>query len=311
MNCKIFFFGLFGIFPLIYGISDQVFVAQASEANLETWATSCQELKQSLSQEPILNLTYQEPPTNLAIQSSWELDWFGQRIPIPSVTYSEVLVIKSKENDSYTVSIKGEINSKRVKLLLGRQIDVEPIDDIFATFSAKESTTIISPEGKELTKKLFGGPIEISQLTDLGYRHTPADLTCERERWQTEIPISIALILKNIGMENNAKAVYQIDRGQAIETQQKTENIWIVQWDEGQFFSNFQLWTPKDSIYSVLGLGVGKKNWQTVSERPLWLKALETALANPKPSNWKNLQIELKKAGMSQKSLDLIAAIAS
>jgi hypothetical protein len=283
--------------------------ATAHEFDQANWPARCQALKQEFSQQPQLSLTYQPRPEKVNIQSSWSLNWFEQRVPIPAISYSDVSILKTSDQ-SYVVLMVGQIQGQPVKILLGRHEDTPAMEDVFATESdPSNETETISEQGKALTQQLFGGAVEISKITDLGYRHTPAALSCAGERWQEEAPIAIALILKGVGIEEQASAVYEMERGQVIQSQRDEQDLWVARWDEGDFISDVTWRLPKVHTYGVMGLGVGQENWQAAPSQPQWLTALETALAQPDRNNWQSLAAALKQAGMSEKSVKSVQVI--
>jgi hypothetical protein len=303
MNCKKFLFSFLSAFSLASTIGSPVLEAQISPTGFEraVWQGRCRELKRSLSQQPELNLTYQARPAKIAIQSSWQILWFGKRVPIPAANYSEAIVTGSLQERS--VVMKGKLNGKLVRVILSRHTDTI-IDDVFAT--AADSST---KDGKAITNQLFGSAVKLSQLQDLGFRYTPADLSCAAARWQKEVPVAIALILKGVASPNStASAVYEIDRGQATLSQLPDADSWQAGWTDGTFLSQVYLQLPKAHPYGDLGLGVGRADWQVAQGQPKWLNALETAIAKPERGNWQALAIALKQAGMSEKSVKSVQA---
>jgi hypothetical protein len=307
MTCKTLFYSLLAAFGLTSAITCTTSPANASSARVGfsrvAWQERCQELKRSFAQQPELNLTYQSLPAKVAVQSSWQLLWLGKRVPIPVANYSQVIVNGSHQDRS--VIMTGTHNGKLVRIVLSRHVDA-PIEDIFAT--AEQGA---SDEGKAITKQLFGGSVRLSKLWDLGFRHTPANLSCSTARWQQEVPIAIALTLKGVGLPQGSDlAVYAIGRGQANFSITSDTEVWRVDWVEGTSGGQVYMRLPKGHAYGQLGLGVEQKAWQVAQGQPRWLNALETAIANPERSNWLALATELKRAGMSAKSVKSVEAIA-
>lgn len=291
-------------FGLASAIATPVLQARTTSTGFEraVWQGRCRELKRSLSQQPELNLTYQARPAKVVIQSSWQMLWFGTRVPIPAVNYSEVVVTGSPQER--VVFMIGKLNGKLVRVILDRNADAL-VDDVFATVENSSSK-----DGKAITNQLFGGAVKLSQLRDLGLRHTPADLSCVAARWQKEVPIALSLILKGVASPNSkASAVYEIDRGQASLSHLTDSDSWQADWTDGIFLSQVHLRLPKAHSYGDLGLGVGRTDWQVAKNPPKWLNALETAIAKPERANWQALTAAMKQAGMSEKSIKSVQEI--
>jgi hypothetical protein len=116
--------------------------------------------------------------------------------------------------------------------------------------------------------------------------------------------------LKGVASPNSrASDVYEIDRGHASLSHLPDADSWQADWTDGTFLSQVYLQLPKTHPYGDLGLGVGRADWQVAKDQPKWLNALETAIAKPEPSNWHALAMQLKQAGMSEKSVKSVQAI--
>ena len=246
-------------------------------------------------------------PSN--VTRSWAINWFGDRLPIPTMNYSEVLVGQSGEGQ-YVFSLKGNLKGQPVKILIGRSLSSAPMEDVFAGQNPdggnQESG---SSWGKALTQTLFGGPVKNSDLVDLGYRHTPADLSCAPQNWQKEMPIQMGLVLKAIPIPGGeTKAIYEIDRGVVMQNVQDSQETWRAQWDADGFSSDAIIRLPPGHPYGPLGLAVGQP--QAAPNPPQWLGALEIALAKPERQNWLALVAALKQAGMPEKNVKAVQTIA-
>jgi hypothetical protein len=282
--------------------------AQVSKVNsyANDWPVRCQKLKKELAKDPLVNVIYQPRPKSSNIQSSWELTWFGKRIPIPAIQYSDVFVTYDGPHNRL-VSLRGTLNGQKVSVLLGVHPESAPIDDIVSgstTVSLEGAAAPSTPAGQALTKQLFGGPIYISELMATGYNHKVADLTCRKNRWKKEIPIGIALSLK---AGDGIEAAYRLDRG--FVTTHSEDRYWRAFWSNRVAFADAHIKLPEGQTYGKLGLGIGQSNWQAAKDSPKWLVALETALEKPEKDNWQALAKALKEAKVSDKSIETVQKI--
>lgn len=275
-----------------------------SGLSLDTWPKRCRALKLGLSiesatnntLESVINNTFQPRPDNIAINASWKLNWFEQQVPIPATDYAEVR-ISDHGDDEYSLMLLNK--SKTVFIILGQQPN-----DIFTLSSESESA---SPEEIALLKKQFGGRVSFGKMMNLGYRHTLDDLTCTEARAEQESLIAIALTLKGIGYGSTA-TVYDLNSGVGAlhHFPNDSKDQWMFQVDDGKYDLEVFLKLPKEHPHGDLGLFIGREDWQAAQGVPLWLTQLETAFANPSRKNWQALQIALREANMSSKSLQMI-----
>lgn len=272
----------------------------------DAWPQKCQQLKQTLAQEPGINLTYQPQSETVAIPSSWQLNWFGRPVPIPAIEYADVVVMQGKSD--YVLLLTGKGDHENTKVLLGRFPNFEPMVNIFAALSVSgKDTAQTSPAGIALTNQLFGGPVDSGELFDLGYRHTLDDLTCSRKGWQQEVPIAISLMMKEISTPaGTPKVAYDMKPGILTLSREQTGDKWWSQWQDGDYYADMLLHLPKGHEHGELGLAMGQGNWPIAKDTPQWLTRLEIAIADPNRSNWQALATALKAAEMSDKSVQKI-----
>ncbi|MGR3276178.1 hypothetical protein ACSYAD_13805 [Acaryochloris marina NIES-2412] len=272
--------------------------------NQAIWPQHCQKLRQELSQQPGGKITYQPLPKDRASQPSWKLNWYGRQIPIPAIQYTDVLVIRDKDDSS--VLLKGQIADQTASVVLSRSPKIEPMVDIFAEI-ADSGTAQNSSEGIALTQKLFGGPVSVEQLSDLGYRHTLADITCDKANWQEEVPIALALIIKDIAAPiGPSTSAYNLNPGILLASQSESKDKWWSKWHDEQYDVEVILTLPKDHQQGNLGFALGKADGPVAPNVPVWLGQLETAIANPTQQNWQALRIAFKQAKISDKSIQKI-----
>jgi hypothetical protein len=273
------------------------------------WPKQCQALKQTLSQQPELNLVYQPRPATVKVPSSWAINWVGQRVPIPAIAYGEVIVFQSSDHSSHAF-LKGTLKGQPVKVVLGSAVQIAPMEDVSAMADWNSGQAVVSEQGKAMTKQLFGGPVKNSDLIDLGYRHTPADLRCGAQNWQTDLPMAMALSLKGIAQPNSPTAVYELARGQVGHSPKEQQDVWTAQWNPEGLTAEATLQLPKGHDYGPIWLAIGQSDWQAAPNPPQWLGALETAVAKPERPNWLALAAALKQAGMSEKSVKAAQVLA-
>lgn len=276
--------------------------------DLETWSSRCEQLKKDLAKEQAINVIYQPRPAKNDIKPSWELNWNGQRAPIPAIQYSEVFVTHTSL-ENRIVLLNGSVNGQEVRVLLGSQPSLAPIVDIFSAFEVAQTEPQSTPEGQALTTKLFGGPVTENQLGIKAYDHKLADLTCKKDQWEKEVPIAMALTLKPVAEIYPPKAVYRFDGGYITQFQDATQEIWTARWSDQRRLSDVMFQLPKGQRYGKLALGMNQSNWQAAPNPPKWLNALETALKKPEKRNWQALAQAMRAAKMSKKSIDSVQRI--
>ncbi|ABW31327.1 hypothetical protein [Acaryochloris marina] len=273
----------------------------------ENWPQRCQQVKKELSQQPAAKITYAPLPKDIAIQSSWKLNWLERQIPVPAMQYTDVFVLQ--DQDHHTILFIGQIEGENAQVMLGKSPKIEPLVDIFADIADADKTEN-SPEGTALTQKLFGGPVSMEKLTDLGYRHTLADLTCNQANWQKEVPIALALIFKGIATSIGPNtSAYDLNQGVLLGSKSESQDKWWFQWNGEQQYMYVMLTLPNGHQHGDLGFALGQKDWPVAPNAPVWLGQLETAISNPTRQNWQTLQLALKKAKMSEKSIEKIEAL--
>ena len=275
--------------------------------NQSIWPQRCQKLKEELSQQPGVNVTYQPLPKDIVRQPSWKLTWYGRQIPLPAIQYTDVLVIQNKDNS--LLLLEGQIAGQTASIALSRFPKAEPLADIFTEYVGPGKAQT-SSDGIALTQKLFGGPVSLEQLSAIGYRHTLADVTCDEAKWQEEVPIAIALIIKGIAIPIGPKtSAYNLNPGVLIAGQSESKGQWWSQWHDEKYDTDLKLTLPEGHQQGNLGFALGQTDWPVAPNAPVWLGQLEAAIANPTRQNWQALQVALKKAKMSDKSIQKIEAL--
>ena len=268
-----------------------------------TGPARCQILKKHYSKQPGSDIIYQAQPEQINILTSWEIDWFGQRIPIPKADYSEVVVTRDQQN--YLVYLRGQHNKQKLDILLTQT--QEPQED-FSGPLLEANLVESSSESQDLMEQIFGEPISVTKLVDLGYRHTPEALSCTYDRLDQDLAISVILVLKEV-WNSNVMAAYEMEQGFITRNGQPDGESWSARWDDGAFVSEARLNLPEQHKQGELGLGIGQKDWHAAPDPPEWLTTLASALHSPTPDHWQALAAQLKQANMSTRSLETIQKI--
>jgi hypothetical protein len=267
------------------------------------WPGRCEILRRNLLAELSAGVTLAPRPRRGSSVPYWVLAVEGLSIPISPVPYRDIRITPSPSAGGLpTVVLVGEEPPNAV--FLASMLPPPPYEDIFAL--AGEGPT---PEGKAVTKHLFGGPVTHGRLLEIGYAGRPADLTCSGERWETEVPLAVALILKSAG--GGLTAVYdRIDTRRGWVTR-VVENDGAVQWQAtlpgaGQWIL-VSIHAAADGPFRDAGLDIGRADVPRAAGRPIWLAALAAVLDDPANGKlWGVLADALEGAGFPPASVERI-----
>ncbi|MBE9029087.1 hypothetical protein IQ266_04840 [filamentous cyanobacterium LEGE 11480] len=296
---------------LITGCDNQVADTKYSIEDFRpaNWPRTCQQIKQVLEKSPGDRIIYQNRPQNHNIQSSWEFNWLGERLPIPALQYQHVAVSSSQkvngdsDKNAYSVKLSGELKGKTVLVSIERgNVLTQPMDDVF---SAVVDGVKPSEEGKTLTKQFFGGPVTMVHLMSQSYNYQSSDFTCNRSQWEKEVPIAIRLGGKSSRNDTNDNdiAAYKLDQGLVSLSNRNNNERWRSLWEDKNMYNSVILELPTGHNYGKIGLGVKQSNWKSAPDSPKWLNTLATALKHPKPSNWEALAQDFEAAKLSEESI--------
>lgn len=282
---------------------------------LNDWPVRCQQLKQELAQVPGMDVRFTPMPEPDPMISTWSLDLFGLSIPLPAVEYQAVFVYRNPADSPPNIILLGQHRSSNdVQVTINHLPMDDRYEDLFAAAPVSGSP-VASEAGREWTTRLFGGPVTHAGLVLLGFQHDPAELTCELERWETEIPISIGLIVKSVGSPAALRAVHPtpaeppgwITRSQAGEA---------TRWDltvpspgQGLMVS---ISVPTDSPLGEIGHLYFLQGAPQHPERPAWIDLLVGAIAADRDaSRWNDLADALHTEGMSSASVERTRSMAT
>jgi len=268
------------------------------------WPGRCEILRRNLLADPSAGVTLTPRPQRGYSIPFWVLAVDGLSIPISPVRYRDIRVTPSPFAGGLpTVVLVGAEPPNAV--FLASLLPPPPYEDIFAL--AGEGPT---PEGRTLTKHLFGGPVSHDRLLEIGYTGRPGDLTCSGEHWETEVPLAVALILKSAG--GGLTAVYDgIDSRRGWVTRTEKESGDAVQWQAmlpgaGQWIL-VSIQAAADGPFRDAGLDIGRADVPRATGRPIWLAPLAAVLDDPANGKlWGVLADALEGAGFPPASVERI-----
>ncbi len=285
-------------------------IAQTSEIPeliAEGW--ECESLRDSLENEPAANLVYSDRPPVPSDLSVWKFDRGGVTVPVPAVAYTDVLVVRPQPETPVLVYFFKEAEDDSIRTIIGQYPKEEPIVDLFSPDSEP------TDEGRALTEQLFGGPVALETLIDLGYEHRPDDLTCEDDRWQTEVPVGLGLILSSLGAPGGEpQAVYRQDSGGwLIKSEQDNWVAWQASILRSDSYIDISTILPASHPAANLGLAIDHSSLASVTEaadRPQWLDVLETAIAEDTEASWEAFASAIEAAQLSDRSVESAREVA-
>ena len=274
--------------------------------DLEQWQSSCLELKESMKDNRSVYVTFAEYPEEALDVVAWLLKWDDIDVPVPATEYRTVIVNRAQSDSSILEFI---MIAKDGTTLLGlvHSADISaPMEDVFAMASIGGVTT--TSGGIEATNELFGGPVSLVDLIELGYHHSPDSLSCKPDQWRREMPIGVALTLKVIEGPTDLDAVYnrvgphrgwleigKRKRGTTVRATVVPPNALVRE-------AYFDFPDPRDEFGFAIGLGPGK----IAPDAPEWLGALNTAIAEGTPDAFKALEDSMRRAGLDEASVDSV-----
>ncbi len=278
----------------------------AQALTFQGWPQKCQEIKQELGDNQVVNVTYQSSLAVSSLNQVWALNYQGKRIPIPTIGYQDLVVSGSPEDRFF--ALIGQLKGQRVLIAFSQMPNSIPGEgtevnsEMSNLFGARETEMV-------MMQRLFGPDVRLFDVIKFGWEHQLSDLKCQATTAEADAPIAMALILKSVASPsvNETAVAYAFPQGQAMETKTETEQIWLSEWVTNNTVINqvtFRL--PKNQDFGTLGLGPNDPNWIAAANAPVWLSTLETALNSPSPETWQALLAAMKTANFSPKSLESI-----
>lgn len=330
--------------------------------DLNDWPRHCRKLRRSLPK----NVVYDPRPGQPFVAPAWKLKWQGTTLAIPAVNYQELTVVRQSNGEFFLAlqaqaarppqtsppqtspsaighsTVSNSDMASDVTVVLSRSAVQKPIQDVrvaSTVFNDMASDNLGQQplqgrrnlrQGQLLTQRLFDGPVSEDEILELAYRHQSRDLSCDLAAWEDELPIAIALDMRQeeaktvvaayprVGQQ--AGRVLRHRRG-AVTGKERRNNTtanrteWQIQLgDSSQNRSEVWISLPEGHISSNVGLGMGQDNWWEAKDRPAWLDTLEAALQTTLATQtsmetqasetvWQTLATEIQQAGFSQNSV--------
>lgn len=268
-----------------------------------SWPGRCEILRGNLLQEPAAGVVLSPRPERFESGPFWVLAVDGVSIPVPPVRYRDIRVLPSPFPGGLpTVVLAGEEPPSAVAVMSMRP--PEPYEDVFALAGERPTD-----EGRALTKRLFGGPLTHGRLLEIGYAGRAEDLTCRPERWETEIPLAVALILKTVG--GGLEDVFAGVGSRRGWVTREAESRGVVRWQatlpgDAQWVQ-VSIRAAADGPFRDAGLAVGQADTVRAAGRPPWLSALAAVLDDPSNGTlWSILADTLARAGFPGPSVERI-----
>jgi hypothetical protein len=176
--------------------------ASAQDGPPPNWESECNAMRSS--DDPGYAVTYGELP-GAEPATAWAFTYRGVRVALPVAAYDRASVTRGPNGWEATLH-----DSASHVLAMFLTIPDPPMADVWAS-AGVGGEVFPTAEGEVLTTTLFGGPVTLARLIDLGYQHTPRDLTCAPEAWRTELAAWLVLVLKAVATP--AGEVYRAPSG--------------------------------------------------------------------------------------------------
>jgi hypothetical protein len=264
------------------------------------WPGRCETIRGDLLAEPSARVTVAPRPAGSGSTPYWVIVVDGLPAPVPPLRYRDVLVAPSPFPGGIpTVVLAGEDGSTAVTI--SSLAAPAAYEDLFAMVG--EGPT---PEGRALTRRLFGGPVAHERLLEAGYAGRPEDLTCRPEHWEREIPLAVALILK--ASEGGLEAAYEGiggRRGWVTRSAGRGNTVlWQATLPGAERWIILGVRVNADGPFRDAGLAFGRPDMVRAAGRPVWLAPLAAVLDDPRNGElWKVLAEALEAAGFPEESV--------
>lgn len=294
--------GLFAFFTAIFFCSPHL--SNSTEIQ-STWEVRCKELKSKHLANPRVDVLFSQPPELVEIKDVWTLKWEDIDILVPAGIKMTDVFISMGYSSACEILL---IADNGMKILAGVLPDLST-DDIFKRLDFENDTIEPPPDGRSLTRQIYGGPVRISKISMFGFAITPENLICHDKNDIEEAEISIALILKNIESPGKLMSAHKNVGAYKgwIEKQRSNkqfEYILNIIPDSGkELLHQVSYIIPDESVYKDLPFQVGTMDKQKIKKPPEWLDALNRALQNKTEYTWKEYAKTAQKKGISKKSI--------
>ncbi|NPU86479.1 MAG: hypothetical protein HPY65_18535 [Syntrophaceae bacterium] len=272
------------------------------------WPGRCETVRRSLLKEPSAGVVVTPRPDRSYSIPYWVIVVDGVPIPIPPVRYRDIHITPASFSGGLpTVILVGA--EPPTAVTLASISPPAPYEDIFA-LAGEEPTK----EGRVLTMRLFGGPVAHDRLMEIGFAGRPADLTCRPDRWEKEIALASALVLKTVG--NPLEAVHEGIAGRrgwvTLSAGADRTNLWQTTLPGTGRWILIDIRAAAGGPFQDVGLAVGRADMVRAMGRPPWLAALAAVLDDPENGKLREVLADaLEKAQFTPESVERVRSPAT
>ena len=261
---------------------------------------SCEGFKEEILGKG-LHEVYREKPVLLAEKPSLCLAWHGIDLLLP-LSDVESVYVTTRRRGGYEVILKTWDGF----CLTAFSMDNTIFKDIYGS-STLGGSVETSPGGEAATNRLFGGPVSLLDLLMMMYDHTPDEITCCKENRDSDIAISIFMILKDCGPYTHVAAYKGVGKGKGLILESKGARGHVYELnmpdESGTQILQVTYGFPTDSGSEDLPFRVGHVKKRLCEASPLWLTALNRAIASSSDGDWKRYAVAARECGISEKSI--------
>lgn len=258
------------------------------------WPKACKKLKDRL-RSPAASARSVPLPPREAERDPWMISLGSLSASLPEDRY--VLSVSRSGRSGESLSIL--LRAAQQMVLLIKDPPSPPLEDVFA----KVGQLAPGQQAKKHTLKLFGKAPTVHDLAEMGYQHSPDELSCSAKTADREIPVAISLILKDSGhwaekvfwAEEIPGLVYFGDRGQRCLVEARPHD------GTADYFVTYTTSDRKgcEARLKRFRLVKGGKD-----QGPEWIEALGRAVRNPGDlANWESLHRALVSANAPVESI--------
>ena len=261
---------------------------------------SCEGFKAEILEKGLYEV-YREKPVLPPERPSLSLAWHGMDLLLPLIDVESVYVT-TRRRGGYEVILKTGDGF----CLTAFSMDNTIFKDIYglSTLGGSVETT---PEGEAATTQMFGGPVAFLDLLMMAYDHTPDEITCCKKNRDADIAISVLMILKGGGPHTLVAAFEGVgkSKGLILELLGSQGHAYQLNMPDASGAQILQVTYcfPSDSANEDLPFRVGLGKSRLYVKPPLWLAALNRALASSLDVDWKRYAVAARECGISEKSI--------
>lgn len=163
----------------------------------EEWLERCETIKKKWMTSALKSGLYSKVKENISREftgSSFNID----EILIPTIVQDFSIEELEMSEDTVSIFLK---NSKYLHLVVQKE-RVELMEDLWGTDKIQEDTYVNTKEGIALTQKIYGAPIDYTQITIDSFRYTPEDISCRLKTKISDLRVILSLEKKMFSTSN-------------------------------------------------------------------------------------------------------------